>query len=100
MSDTKLVELKDETKKDNQLQQLTNMIKTGWPTTKQIHLKNVHHFGTSEMNFVYLTTSFSKVKKWLSQGKCSLKCYAIFTVHTSALKNANSEPGMFFFGQE
>ena len=35
MSDTKLVELKDETKKDNQLQQMTYMIKTGWPTNKR-----------------------------------------------------------------
>ena len=35
MSNTKLVELKDETKKDNQLQQLTNMIKTSWPTNKR-----------------------------------------------------------------
>ena len=72
MSDTKLIELKDETKKDNQLQQLTNMIKTGWPTNKRDTPKNVHHFGTSEMNFLYLTTSFSKAKKWSSQGKCSL----------------------------
>ena len=35
MSDNKLAELKDETEKDKQLQQLMNTIKTGWPTNKK-----------------------------------------------------------------
>ena len=35
MSDNKLTELKDQTEKDKQLQQLMNTIKTGWPTNKK-----------------------------------------------------------------
>ena len=35
MSDTKIMELKNETKKDNQLQQLISMLKSGWPTNKR-----------------------------------------------------------------
>ena len=35
MSDNKLTELKDQTEKDKQLQQLMNTIKTSWPTNKK-----------------------------------------------------------------
>jgi len=35
MSDTKLAELKEETKGDKQLQQLTTMINAGWPANKK-----------------------------------------------------------------
>ena len=35
ISDTKLHQLKEETKKDPQLQQLSSVITTGWPKTKQ-----------------------------------------------------------------
>ena len=35
MSDAKIMELKNETKKDNQLQQLISVLKSGWPTNKR-----------------------------------------------------------------
>ena len=35
MSDAKIMELKNETKKDNQLQQLISVLQSGWPTNKR-----------------------------------------------------------------
>ena len=58
MSDNKLTELKDQTEKDKQLQQLMNTIKLAGQQTKKMPLENVCHFGNSEMSFQYLTISF------------------------------------------
>ena len=63
MSDIKLMELNDENKKDNQLQQLMNLIKTGWPANKRdIPKECMCNILKLQTNFQYLT-SFSKMKK-------------------------------------
>ena len=65
ISNTKLHQLKEETKKDPHLQKLASVIATGWPETKQqVPEKCLPYWsGTIVTNYQSAMTSYSKVKK-------------------------------------
>ena len=75
MSDVKIMELKNETKKDNQLQQLISAIKSGSPKARLPFWNYKDKLSISD-DIIF------KGEKLLSQENYNLKCYAISIVHT------------------
>jgi len=60
MSAEKIAQLKKATNTDPQLQQVSSMIKAGWPTSKQ---DNAWHSGITVMNSHCQIMSYSRVRK-------------------------------------
>ena len=97
MSDTNLAELKDETKRNNQLQQLTNMIKTGWPTNKTDTPKEYVPFWNFRDELSVSDNIIFKGEKVVILRK--MQSQMLRYIHSShlSIENANSEPEMFFW---
>ena len=63
ISNSKLHQLKVETKKDPHLQQLASLITTGWPTPNKMYQQNAYPTGNILTNYQFAMTSYSKVRK-------------------------------------